>query len=97
MEYRATATVVDGKWRVTVPDIAGYAETDTLLRIEFAARMMIAEQLKLDPDSFDVRVKYDNPPREWVDPDGLEYRMVARKGEGNAVPWKLYVPKIPAW
>jgi hypothetical protein len=93
MKYRATATVIDQQWRVTVPEIERDAETGYLLRIEFEARMMIADHFGVDPDSFEVTVSYESPPPQWTDPDGLEYTLAARGGSGGMT--KFYVPTSP--
>ncbi|MEU2106468.1 hypothetical protein [Nocardia sp. NPDC019255] len=61
MKYQATAALVGKIWRVVVPGV-GRVDVDSRARVKFEARILIADKLGVEPDSFEVEVSFVELP-----------------------------------
>jgi hypothetical protein len=74
MKYQAAAVLIGKTWRVSVPGI-GRVDVASRARVTFEARILIADQLGVDPDSFEVEVSFVELP----DPGTGKATRIARE------------------
>lgn len=96
MEYEAAAVCLGDEWHVDIPGIGAFT-TIWLRHLEIEARMMIADHHGIELHEASVKIAYGRSgPREWEDPDGEKWMMIAIPVPGSGSKKIHYAPTIRA-